>query len=381
MTNDGQTIYFCSNNLNSVGGFDIFKSKFQGESGQWTEPVNLGLPINSSANEYDIQLEKKGRQFLFTSDRKKNGTGGKDIYIGYPLEELYEQKIVSRGSALNILSRDAPRKKSEIIHETKSEKERPNLPKTLALSPVRLSYDEVTLLADGHTDRLEEVRENLRNDTTLGVIIIGHAHERGARDVNLYFSVKKAKNVGDALIKMGVARGSIEVIGAGDAQTLLSYRVNGIVNRAASKWNEQVSLLYYKKGIRNSLNERLFRSKPAQSRILSLEDWELFTNGLFYTVHFGSSSQLISFDQLHEIDGKTWCYYRKSGELINYCIGIKSSFQKTEALWRSLPWDLRRRARIVAFHGLHEVKKEDIIDIAERNRDVLLYLKYLNGSE
>lgn len=46
LTEDGKTLYFVSEGHNSMGGFDIFKSSVE-PSGAWTEPQNLGYPINS----------------------------------------------------------------------------------------------------------------------------------------------------------------------------------------------------------------------------------------------------------------------------------------------------------------------------------------------
>jgi len=47
---DGNTLYFASEGHNSMGGFDIFKS-VKDESGNWTEPQNLGYPINTLADD------------------------------------------------------------------------------------------------------------------------------------------------------------------------------------------------------------------------------------------------------------------------------------------------------------------------------------------
>ncbi len=47
---DGQTLYFASEAHNSMGGYDIFKSKQDG-NGTWSEPQNLGYPLNSFADD------------------------------------------------------------------------------------------------------------------------------------------------------------------------------------------------------------------------------------------------------------------------------------------------------------------------------------------
>lgn len=48
----GKDIYFASKGHNSMGGYDIFKSHYDQERDNWSEPVRLGFPINSPSNEY-----------------------------------------------------------------------------------------------------------------------------------------------------------------------------------------------------------------------------------------------------------------------------------------------------------------------------------------
>ncbi len=44
---DGKTLYFSSKGHNTMGGYDIFRSVYDPESGQWSAPVNLAHPVNS----------------------------------------------------------------------------------------------------------------------------------------------------------------------------------------------------------------------------------------------------------------------------------------------------------------------------------------------
>ena len=48
----GKDLYFASEGHSSMGGLDIFKSHYNQENNTWTEPVNLGFPVNSTSNEY-----------------------------------------------------------------------------------------------------------------------------------------------------------------------------------------------------------------------------------------------------------------------------------------------------------------------------------------
>lgn len=46
LTNSDKTLYFSSKGHYSMGGFDIFYSNYTGKS--WSEPVNIGFPVNST---------------------------------------------------------------------------------------------------------------------------------------------------------------------------------------------------------------------------------------------------------------------------------------------------------------------------------------------
>ncbi len=50
LAEDGKTLYFASEAHNSMGGYDIFKS-VRNESGEWSQPQNLGYPVNSTADD------------------------------------------------------------------------------------------------------------------------------------------------------------------------------------------------------------------------------------------------------------------------------------------------------------------------------------------
>lgn len=74
---DGKTIYFSSEGHSSMGGYDIFKSVF--ENGKWTEPENLGYPVNTPDDDVFFVISASGKHGYYASFNS-NGYGEKDIY-------------------------------------------------------------------------------------------------------------------------------------------------------------------------------------------------------------------------------------------------------------------------------------------------------------
>jgi hypothetical protein len=74
---DGRTLYFSSNGKVGMGGFDIYFSKMKDDT-TWTEPVNLGYPINTFNDELGLIIDASGQNAYFSS--KRDAKRGKDIY-------------------------------------------------------------------------------------------------------------------------------------------------------------------------------------------------------------------------------------------------------------------------------------------------------------
>ncbi len=81
----GDTLYYASNNPNSMGGFDIFKT-YLDENREWQPPLNLRPPINSGADDfgfvvdYHAKLEDNQDEVGYFTSSRKGGMGKDDIY-------------------------------------------------------------------------------------------------------------------------------------------------------------------------------------------------------------------------------------------------------------------------------------------------------------
>ena len=77
---NGQQLLLYSNRPGGAGGFDIYVSQWN--AGDWTPPVNIGTPVNSTADEYDPAISPDGCSLYFASNRDRDAAGlkGSDAF-------------------------------------------------------------------------------------------------------------------------------------------------------------------------------------------------------------------------------------------------------------------------------------------------------------
>jgi hypothetical protein len=76
---DGKTLYFSSQGHNSMGGFDVFKSVWNEESNSWSQPENIGYPLNTADDNLYFSMTGDGKYAYITAVRPE-GLGDQDIY-------------------------------------------------------------------------------------------------------------------------------------------------------------------------------------------------------------------------------------------------------------------------------------------------------------
>ena len=66
---DGVTLYFAAQGENTMGGYDIFMSTFDLDNGVYYSPENIGLPFNSTANDYLLAIDDIDNLGWLVTDR------------------------------------------------------------------------------------------------------------------------------------------------------------------------------------------------------------------------------------------------------------------------------------------------------------------------
>ena len=75
---DGKTIFFASEGLYGVGGYDLYKSTWDDSRQKWTAPQNMGFPYSSPADDFLYVESEDGDYALFASNRE---CGTDSVYV------------------------------------------------------------------------------------------------------------------------------------------------------------------------------------------------------------------------------------------------------------------------------------------------------------
>lgn len=155
---DGKTLYFSSQGHDAMGGFDVFASELQAD-GSWSEPRNLGYPINTVGEDVFFIPTADGTRAFFSSYRE-DGKGDQDIYMIDMLDEKKKVLIVYKGCikdqtgavVTDVLISVYDRKTDDIIGEYKANKSTGRFLIVLNPGEYTIEYEYKGLIADENID-------------------------------------------------------------------------------------------------------------------------------------------------------------------------------------------------------------------------------------
>jgi tetratricopeptide (TPR) repeat protein len=79
LVNNGKTLFFSSQGHDNIGGYDLFRSDMQ-SNGIWSEPKNLGYPLNTPDDDIFFMPVGDGKSGFCSGYRQTGGFGKEDIY-------------------------------------------------------------------------------------------------------------------------------------------------------------------------------------------------------------------------------------------------------------------------------------------------------------
>jgi outer membrane protein OmpA-like peptidoglycan-associated protein/Tol biopolymer transport system component len=267
---DGKTLYFASDGHPGLGGKDLFYSILL-KDGNWSEPTNLGYPINTYADEINILINASGTTAYFSSDIE-GGYGGLDLYY-FTLDERLRPTPVTY---LKGTVRDATTKllleaniemidleTNQIITSTQSdpktgeflaciltgtnvmlnvshpyypfysenfqlkkdytalkpylkdiELHKPDVGATFILRNIFFDFDKSELKPESFAE-LSNLVDYLNENQVLKIEIGGHTDNQGSTDYNQKLSLARARSVYNYLIDKGVTASRLSYAGYG----------------------------------------------------------------------------------------------------------------------------------------------------------------------
>lgn len=91
---NGRTLFFSSNGLAGMGGFDIFIT--QKMDTLWSPPVNMGYPINTVSDQVGLFITSNGENAYYTDDNTEKGDGRSLLYTFHVPESLQKTIVPTR---------------------------------------------------------------------------------------------------------------------------------------------------------------------------------------------------------------------------------------------------------------------------------------------
>lgn len=193
---DNNTLYFSSNGHIGMGGLDLFMCRRTDDT-SWSEPQNLGYPINTQGDESSLIVSPDGSTAFFSSD-KFGGQGGLDLY-SFALPEQV---------------RPEPVEYKEEITEVAPELE---VGESITLKNVFFQTGKYTLL-DVSIVELDKVVEMMQKHPNMRIELGGHTDNVGRPEANQKLSEQRAKAVYDYLVKKGISADRLTYKGYGQTE-------------------------------------------------------------------------------------------------------------------------------------------------------------------
>ena len=211
---DGKTLYFSSEGHNTMGGYDIFRTEYDGKT--WSKPINLGYPINTADDDLCIVFASSGQRAYFSSSRQ--GTiGDQDIYI---INFLKEKPLLISEENEYVSRQNQPIKSLDTINQSII-KESENLKNGIVLNNIFFNYNKATLRPESKTE-LENLIKLMNDNPNIKIEISGHTDNIGSASYNQKLSESRAKAVVDYLIEHGIERSRLSYMGYGFEKPIAS---------------------------------------------------------------------------------------------------------------------------------------------------------------
>lgn len=369
LTKSGTKLYFSSDKINSLGGFDIYSAIYQANIG-WTENVNLGLPINSPGDDLGIELSADGSNALFSSNRF-GSLGGHDLYIAYFKDQELEQ-LAFVDFPFFTLSQTS----DSIIEETVT-----GYNKVETLSP--RDFVSKSLYFKDDDDVMNQTNLNLIKKLTdlmiiypeISLTLTSHYIYEGKNETDLYFSIKRAEKVAEKLIASGVSAHRIHLFGCGANFPVATPMINGIPSSLANKLNKRIDVDIISNP---SLNLRVLRENPSVAEQYRDKLWDNFVEknkGVTFRVRFSKVSQMLKNEVLN-LRNDVIMEKKANEDLYAYTMGNFTGYNEARLLKNELIRKNMTEATIIPYYKGVFIDDDKVKALIDEFPELSMYLKF-----
>ncbi|HEX8548656.1 MAG TPA: OmpA family protein [Cytophagaceae bacterium] len=274
---DDKRFFFSSNGHPGIGGLDLYVAKADGEN--FTDVENLGIPINSTYDDFSLSIGRQPYIGYFSSNRP-GGTGSDDLYEfqdqsqvqilkvnieGQLVKKEKEKEVPVVGATVSILDEDdkevaqqTTKNDGKFKFEVDTEKEYTLITQKdnfytdrtpistmgkgkppAAIAKVKVETKEVVLNEENLIPNiyydynssefqpqalleLDKLVQKLKDNPNLIIQIGAHTDNRGNDEFNLKLSQKRAVAVMNYLIERGIPKSRLSSRGYGKTKPLFA---------------------------------------------------------------------------------------------------------------------------------------------------------------
>nr|MBP7822059.1 PD40 domain-containing protein [Saprospiraceae bacterium] len=360
LAKDGITLYFSNNGKNSVGGYDVFTSTFNTKDQTWETPQNIGMPINSAADDIDLRISEDGMRGFFASSRIQS-IGMKDVYIAYfremrkdmvqaaagadasfytnYLAKLIKENNESSPSSGVAISPDQKRRTTtlppEVLLQDKTKQDNKDK-STMTISPLYYTSEQ-DILSPQNKEILLQIKKFYLANPKSKIELFIHAKdsEQGATDV--FFTIKKAEIATDFLIKNGVPASTIVIKSAGAAYPYTLSYVGSNPNPTASRINNRIDFFFGNSN--NSTNSSMPKlALPDMAAELKAPEGEFYLNNqkdLTYRIQIAAVKGIFNDPILNDYPNLV-AEMSPENNIYKYTVGVYRTYSSAEQLLRDI---------------------------------------------
>lgn len=228
---DGKTLFFASDGLKGMGGYDIYSSTRVG--GAWSKPMNLGYPINTPNNDVYYNTVPGNPRHAYYSVGRPDVADAYDTYFvncyGKVLsdEEKASRRLEFLRALKKVRAKPVSPKTAKLLAKKKYSKLSEKTPTVervkMILQRVKFSTNK-SKLSPSSFKSLDVLCRWLRWHPGVRVKISGYTDNKGKKSANLKISRARAQSVANYLIKKGVYSEQIVVKGYGRKRPITSNK-------------------------------------------------------------------------------------------------------------------------------------------------------------